>query len=322
MKASAVGLAAVLLLGGGLSEASAQDASGLRILVQAKLGRQDGGDRLGGGNRIDPADIGKTATLSLSRLTGQCGMFVSTQPLGDLGEAHDGSMKRVHSAWTVLTTPIRQAGEAVTVRVQWTRSRDNGRPSAVGGDSQLTLRPGQWLALDVMPQSDEAAAACLSMSLAVGVVHWPEPDRDRRLLAVDLWLVERLPDGKERSQPLALRGLYNQAIPFNFETLSAGTKTLDVFGDLQISPGDAMGITITTRSRVIDSIPPPQPRPRGYPEGEPWPPLYVGSTNATLNVAPGEVVSVPLPPVGRGGADAEAFAARALSFRIRVRQIR
>jgi hypothetical protein len=43
---------------------------------------------------------------------------------------------------------------------------------------------------------------------------------------------------------------------------------------------------------------------------------------ATLQVGPGEVVSVPLAPVGRGGADAEAFAARALSFRIRVRQIR
>ena len=134
--------------------------------------------------------------------------------------------------------------------------------------------------------------------------------------------VERLPDGKERSQPLSLRGLYNQAIPFHFGTLSAGTKMLDVFGDLQISPGDAMGIKITTRSRVIDSAPYPQPRPRDYPEEEPWPPLYVGSTNATLKIDPGEVVSVPLPPVGRGGADAEAFAARALSFRLRVRQIR
>ena len=322
MKACATSLLVLLLQVAGLSAASAQEAGSLRIVVQAKAGRQDGGDRLSGGSYVDPTAIGKTSTHAMSRLTGQCGIFFSPQPLGDAGEAHDGSMKKVQSAWTTLVTPIRQAGEAVTLRVQWTRSRDNGTPSAVGGDSQLTLRPGQWLALDVMPQSDEAAAACLSMSLGVGVVHWPEPDKDRRLLAVDLWLVERLPDGKERSQPLALRGLYDQAIPFNFETLSAGTKTLDVFGDLQISPGAEMGVRFTTRSRVIDSTPDPRPRPAGYPSGEPWPPLYVGSTNATLKVAPGEVVSVPLPPVGRGGADAEAFAARALSFRIRVRQIR
>jgi hypothetical protein len=322
MRTCAIGIIAVLLHGAGLSTVGAQDASSLRIVFQAKTGRQDGGDRLSGGSFIDPAAIGKTFTLAMSRLAGQCGMSFGHQPLGDVGETHDGSMKKVQSAWTIHATPVRQAGEAVTVRVQWMRSRDNGRPSAVGRDTELTLRPGQWLTLDVMPQADEAAAACLSMSLAAGVVHWPEPERDRRLLAVELWLVERLPDGKERSQPLSLRGLYNQAIPFHFGTLSAGTKMLDVFGDLQISPGDAMGIKITTRSRVIDSAPYPQPRPRDYPEEEPWPPLYVGSTNATLKIDPGEVVSVPLPPVGRGGADAEAFAARALSFRLRVRQIR
>jgi hypothetical protein len=178
------------------------------------------------------------------------------------------------------------------------------------------------LTLDLMPQSDQASGACLSLSLGVGVVYWPEPDQDRRLLAVDLWLVERLPDGKERSQPLSLRGLYNQPIPFHFDTINAGTRTLDVFGDLQISPGtEGIGLKFTTRSRVIDTELPP--RPAGYPAGAPWPPpFYVGSTNATLTIRPGEVVSVPLPAVGRGGADAEAFAARALSFRIRVRQVR
>ena len=69
------------------------------------------------------------------------------------------------------------------------------------------------------------------------------------LVAVDLWLVERLPDGKERSQPLSLRGLYNQPIPFYFDTLTAGTKTLDVFGDLQISPeSETTEIKITTEA--------------------------------------------------------------------------
>ena len=144
-------------------------------------------------------------------------------------------MKRVDSAWIVQITPIRVAGEAVTFRVQWTRSRATGKPSTVGDDIELTLRPGQALALGLMPQSDQAAGAFLSLSLGVGVVYWPEPDVDRRLLAVDL--VEPLQDGKERSQPLSLPGLYNQAIPFHFETITAGPKTLDVFGDLQVSPG-------------------------------------------------------------------------------------
>ena len=321
MKLLVFALIVVLLQVSGHSAARAQDASGLRIVVQVKVGRQDGGDRRSTGGFIDPAAIGKTVAHAFSRLAGQCGTGVGPAPLGDTGVASDGSMKKVESAWTVQTTPTTLAGEAATFRIQWTRSRDNGKPSTVGDDAELTLRPGQALTLDLMPQSDAASGACASLSLSVGVVYWPEPDQDRRLLAVDLWLVERLPDGKERSQPLSLRGLYNQAIPFHFDTLSASTKTLDVFGDLQISPGtETTAIKMTTRSRVIDLQPPP--RPPGYPVGAPWPHVYVGSTTATLQVGPSEVVSVPLPPVGRGGADAEAFAARALSFRIRVRRIR
>ena len=127
----------------------------------------------------------------------------------------------------------------------------------------------------------------------------------------------------ERSQPLSLRGLYNQPIPFYFDTLTEGTKTLDVFGDLQISPGETdHEIKITTRSRVIDLKPSPwRPGLLGYPR-DAVASYYIGSTTATLQLVPNEVVSVLLPPVGRGGADAAAFAARALSFRIRVRQIR
>jgi hypothetical protein len=213
----------------------------------------------------------------------------------------------------------------VTFRLQWRRSRDNGKPSTLGDDVELTLLPGQSLSLDVMPQSADASGlpnSCVSMWLRVGIEREPEPSQDRRLVAADLWLVERLADGKERSQPLSLRGLYNQPIPFYFDTVTESTKALDVFGDLQISPrGRNTEIKITTRSRVVD-LKPGSPPP-GYPVGLPWPPgYYVGSTTATLQVASDEVVSVPLPPVGRGGTEAAAFAARALSFRIRVRPIR
>ena len=256
-------------------------------------------------------------------------MFVSPKPLGDLGQASDGTMKKVDSAWTVQVTPTGRAGEAVTFRLQWVRSRDNGKPSTVSDDMELTLLPGQSLSLDTMPQLAEVAgspSSCVvkSLWLRVGVEREPEPDQDRRLVAVDLWLVERLPDEKERSQPLSLRGLYNQPIPFYFDTLTANSKTLDVFGDLQISSrGQTTEIKITTRSRVINLKPvPPPPR---YPAGRRWPPAYyVGSTTATLQLASDEVVSVPLPPVGNVSvtADAAAFAERALSFRIRVRQIR
>jgi hypothetical protein len=252
-------------------------------------------------------------------------MFVSPKPLGDVGEASDGAMKKVYSAWTVQVTPTGRVDEAVTFRLQWMRSRDNGKPSTVSGEVELTLRPGQSLPLDVMYQSPDASGPpipCVALSLSVAVEHWPRPDQDRRLVAVDLWLMERLPDGKERSQPLSLRGLYNEPIAFYFDTVTESTKALDIFGELQVSPGgQTTAVKITTRNRVVDlkpALPPP-----GYPVGWPWPPgYYVGSTTATLQLAPEEVVAVPLPPVGNEKTDATAFAARALSFRMRVRPIR
>ena len=325
MKSRVIALIVVLFHCAGAAPADAQGTGDLRIVVRVANSRVDGGDRRSVGGFVDPGAVGTTRTLSFSSIGGRCGTFVSDVPLGDYGEASDGSMRKVSSAWTVRVTPTGRAGEAVTFRMQWARIRDNGKPSTMGGDRQLTLAPGQSLSLDLMPQSAEAsgpADTCMAMYLSVGVIHWPEPDRDRRLVAVDLWLVERLADGTERSQPLSLRGLFNQPVPFYLDTLTEGTKTLDVWGDLEIAPrGGTNEIKITTRSRVVDRKPPPPP-PK-YPAGLPWPPTpYVGLKTTTLQLVPGEVVSVALPPVGNGTTDAAPFTARALSFRIRVRQIR
>jgi hypothetical protein len=327
MKTWIIALTAVLLQCAGHARAEAQDVDDLRIVVQAAIGRADGGHRRNTAFFVN-ADTRSTATTAFSRLAGQCGTHVGPEPLGDVGQAGDGTMKKVYSAWTVQVTPTKRVDETVTFRLQWVRSRDNGKASTVSDDMELTLRPGQSLSLDIMPQASDPPgppSSCVvkSLALSVAVERNPEPNQDRRLVAVDFWLVERLPDGKERSQPLVLRGLYSQPIPFYFDTLTESTKTLDVFGDLQISPpGKTTEIKITTRSRVINLK--PAPPPPTYPAGRRWPPMfYVGSTTATLELAPDEVVSVPLPPVGNTATDdAAAFAARALSFRIRVRQIR
>jgi len=173
-------------------------------------------------------------------------------------------------------------------------------------EKELTLRPGQALTLDLIPQSDEASGACVSLSLSVGVVYWPEPDQDRRLLAVDLWLVERLPDGKERSQPLSLRGLYYRPIAFYFDSITEGALALDIFGEVTAAPGDRTSdVKIITRSRIFD---------RSQPPGRPFP----RETTATIRITPNEVVSVQLPQV----ADSSAFSSRALSLRVRMRQLR
>ena len=54
------------------------------------------------------------------------------------------------------------------------------------------------------------------------------------VVAADLWLVERLPNGTEaqRSQPLSVRGLPNRPFPFYFDSIVDGNVTLDFYGIL------------------------------------------------------------------------------------------
>ena len=137
------------------------------------------------------------------------------------------------------------------------------------------------------------------------MVRYPDPDYDRRLLALDLWLVEKLQDGTERSQPLSLRGLYHRPIPFYFDSITQGAMALDIFGEVTASSDRTSDVKIMTRNRVFD--------PNRAP-GRPFP----RETSSTLRIAPDEVVSVQLPQVS----DLSAFASRALSLRIRVRRLR
>ena len=80
----------------------------------------------------------------------------------------------------------------------------------------------------------------------------------------------------------------------------------DKYGTVTAAPGDRTSdVKIMTRSRIFDPSQPP---------GRPFP----RETTAAVRITPDEVVSVQLPQV----ADSSAFASRALSLRIRVRQLR
>ena len=263
MKPHAIALAVVLLLCAGPWPVRAQDANPLRILVEVKVGRQDRGDRRSTGGYVDPGATGKTQTFAFSRLEGQCGTGVGPKPLGDVGEAFDGTMKKVYSAWLVHVTPTTQAGEAVTFRVQWTRIRDNGKPSTVADDAELTLRPGESLSLDVMPQSPEPSEpppGCVvkALSLSVGVVHWPEPEK------IGAW--SRSISGSwsgcpmERSAASRCRceGATTTPCP-SISTPSPKRRRRSTSSAIcEISPGSGpTEIKMTTRSRVIDLKPSP-----------------------------------------------------------------
>ena len=266
------------------------------ITVQGATISSPGGEeqRVGGG--ANPNEPGKTVRHGFSLRPDRCIFAVSrvVEPDADLG-------------WAVEITPVRLVNDAVTFRLAWARTRDEGKASTQPrSDTELTLRPGESIPLDFAHHSCPSQPQRIGASLRVTVVRYPDPDYDRRLIAVDLWLVEKLIDGTERSQPLPLRGLYHRPIPFYFDSITEGGLVLDIFGEVTVASGDRTSdVKIMTRSRIFDPNQPP---------GRPFP----RETTATIRITPKEVVSVQLPQV----ADSPAFASRALSLRIQVRQLR
>lgn len=301
----------------------AQTPDGLAVFVSTYEIRRDGGERLRGASVTDATAIGRvnSSTFLHFRATG-CGNF--SGPTADLmrnglGQVPgpDGRMQTADSAWTVDVTPLRVAGDAVTFRLRWLRALDRQSPSTTpGAETELTLRPGQSMPLDTIssPPPNNSTEPCVR-SLRVGIERLPEPDQDRRLIAADVWLVERMADGSERSQSLSLRGLYSRGIPFYFDRLTEGPFSFDLFGELEVGAGAGpRPVTITLKNRGIE------PRTPGAPAF--LPNDYTDTRRVTATLALDEVVSVALPRMGESRAWGAAFARRQLSLRIRVRELR
>jgi len=283
----------------GLAAAARAQTDGVErfaINVEASTLFAPGGEEMRVGGGANPNEPGTTVRHGFSLRPDGCVWAVSrgVESNADLG-------------WAVEITPVRVVSDAVTFRLAWARTRDEGKTTTqLRQEMELTLRAGESMPLDSVHRSCASQPRTIGQSLRVRVVRYPDPDYDRRLVALDLWLVEKLQDGSERSQPLSLRGLYYRPIAFYFDSITQGALQLDIFGEVTVASGvRTSDVKIVTRSRIFDPSQPP---------GRPFP----RETSATLRITPDEVVSVQLPQV----ANSSAFASRALSLRIRVRQLR
>jgi hypothetical protein len=288
--------AVITLVFAAAARAQTDGVERLSITVQGATISSPGGEELRVGGGANPSEAGRTVRHGFSLRQDRCTWAVSrvVEPDADLG-------------WAVEITPVRVVNDAVTFRLAWARTRDEGKASTQPkSEMELTLRPGESIPVDSVHRPCPSQPRTIGASLRVTVVRYPDPDYDRRLIALDLWLVEKLADGTERSQPLSLRGLYHQPIPFYFDLITEAAMALDIFGEVTAAPNDRTSdVKIVTRSRIFDPKQPPgRPVPR--------------ETTATIRITPNEVVSVQLPQV----ADSPAFSSRALSLRVRLRQLR
>jgi hypothetical protein len=322
-------LFAALLLFGQLTSpraVAAQAPDGLNIVISQHAIASDGGERRRVWARVDAAAFGQTRSVSITQYrANSCAGGIGDPPeLASRGLAHaeapGGKLVPVpiDSAWTVDVTPVRISGSAATFKLKWVRTRHRQQPStSPGADLEITLRPGQSLPLDMVsnPPPTNSMEPCVS-SLRVGVEYRPEPEADRRLLAVDMWLVERLPDGTERSQPQALRGVPNNGMPFYFDRITEGAFSFDLFGEVSVAAGTGQtAVSITLRNRVNMPLPPGiAARPADY--------YYIDVKRVTATLALEEVVSVVLPQADANPEWRVPEPKHSLSLRIRVRQLR
>jgi hypothetical protein len=212
-------------------------------------------------------------------------------------------------------TPTRVVRDAVTFRLRWQMDGTRGGwPSLEFSDAfppakdiDLTLRPGESWPVYTLRNIHRYSCGGTS-SIRVSVDNYPWEDEERRLVVAHLWLVERLANGTEaqRSQPLSVRGLPNRPFRFYFDSIVDANVTLDIYGTLtsRLESG-AIAISIETRSRWVpgsSSVRGPQ-----------------RSVKSDIQVKPAETVEIRLPALGD---DAGPLGKRALSIRIRARQLR
>jgi hypothetical protein len=295
-----VGVLAALLVAARI--AGAQTADEPQISVTVFEHAANGADKDAGASwRTGPLTIGKPGVGVFSMFG--CGGFLVTIPPNSFKDD-------ATAGWRVEITPLKILRHAVTFRLRWVRALDKGDALAPASeDLEVTLRPGESRQLDSVPVVQTAATLdgrpcrTKAMSLRVSADF---PEFDRRLIGADVWLVERLPDGKERSQLQSLRGLPHRPIPFYFDSLPDGTKRFDIFGKLVADPQQG-GIEVsleTVRARTESGQ-------DGYQSAR-W-------FRSTVHMKPNEVVEVALPQTDE---NAGALANRVFSIRIQAKQLR
>ena len=156
--------------------------------------------------------------------------------------------------------------------------------------------------------------------LRVAVAYWPRPEQDPRVASTELWLVERLGNGTERSQALTLRNGFNRETAFFFDPVADGAVTLAFYGTFTLTPvGNTYAMKLETWSR---------PQALGEPNTSRLPVLRevagglwrARKVDSVLSLTPGEVVEVQLPRLGENAAS--AFAGSNFSIRVRAKQLR
>ena len=249
--------AVAIALMAGAHSAGAQTAEDMRVSISAYLTRPNGAEEPANVSFSVPPDYKGSASARWS--VRRCGaLTVETKA--------DGSFEEGSTAgWRVEITPVRVNDGAVTFRLRWLRALDIGKDlTPKAEDVELTMRPGESRPMDTVevPVDKETGRRCTvwdnrgqraeysAVALRVSVENRLWDTSERRLMAADLWLIERTASGAERTQSLLLRGLPHRKMPFFFDAITENALSLDILGYVIARPEpDAIAVELQTESR-------------------------------------------------------------------------
>ena len=297
---------------------SAQTAEDMVIAVSAHMTRTTGAEDAPG-MFLTTGALNRPTAGSGRFSVGRCGAMTLT------GRAEGPFEDGATAGWRVEIIPVRVSDGAATFRLKWTRALDtSGERPAASEDVELTMRLGDSRPMDavVIPPDRETGRRCAvwdnrgkqveysSVALRVSVRSPVWPLQERRLMSAGLWLIERLPDGAERTQSLTVRGLPHHEIPFYFDAIRESSQSLEIFGSVTVRPdGDGTAVELATNCRW-------------GPAASDWRKdtnVQIRQADSQLRVRPGETVEVALRPLDDS---VEPFSARRYAIRIRAQQLR
>ena len=188
----------------GVAVARAQTAEDLEVAVSVLNVQTNGAEKLAGGS-LTTGPVSKKGSSDGRFSVRPCGAFsIEARAEGAFAEG-------ATTGWRVHITPLGMNDGAVKFRLQWIRALDTGKEmSAKSEDVELTLRPGESRSLDSVsvPPDKNTGRPCpiwdnrgkqieLSrVGLRVSVEYTPHESLERRLVGVDLWLIERVGRGR------------------------------------------------------------------------------------------------------------------------------
>jgi hypothetical protein len=301
----------MLVANAGVVEAQTFDH--LRLGIAGLRVVNDGGEIetvFGYGRGPGMVAIGETVSASIARSAEFCGLAIG--PRGRF----DSTSRFI---WNIDATPLKVVQDAVTFTLHWRRTNDGGRSWSEFPDKELTLRPGESLPVDLVDLPAVPDCDLAKVSIRVMVDYAPDTEYDRRVVASELWLIQKPASGLQQSELVSVRGQYHRPIPFYFSTLTDRGVSLDFYGQIAIHPRDGFSdVEITTYSRLLEGGREIQTMSLNIP-GRPG---VFGARKAesTIQMKPGEVISVELPRLGENTSG--AFAGASFSITIRTRQIR